>query len=116
MEFVWAFLVGGTLCLLAQLVVDLTPLTTAHTMVLFVVLGAVAAGLGLYDPLVKLAGAGASVPLPGFGNVLVRGIFKDLGRYGAQGLMTGGLTAGAAGITMAVVFAAVAALAFRPKG
>jgi len=116
MEFVWAFLVGGALCTLAQLVVDLTPLTPAHTMVLFVVLGAVAAGLGLYDPLVKAAGAGASVPLTGFGNILVRGIFKDVGRYGVQGLMTGGLTASAAGITMAIVFAALAALAFRPKG
>lgn len=116
MEFVWAFLVGGALCALAQLVVDLTPLTPAHTMVLFVVLGVVAAGLGWYDPLVKAVGAGASVPLTGFGNVLVQGVFKEIGRHGALGLMTGGLTASAAGITMAVVFAAFAALAFRPKG
>jgi stage V sporulation protein AE len=116
LEFVWAFLVGGGLCALAQLVTDLTPLSTAHTMVLFVVLGAVAAGLGLYDPLVRWAGAGASVPLPGFGNVLVQGIFKEVGRHGAAGLMTGGLTASAAGITMAVVFASLAALLARPKG
>ena len=116
MVFVWAFLVGGALCALAQLVVDLTPLTPAHAMVMFVVLGAIAAGLGLYDPLVKAAGAGASVPLTGFGNVLLRGVFKDVGQHGAQGLMTGGLSAAAAGVTMAVVFAALAALAFRPKG
>lgn len=116
MEFVWAFLVGGALCALAQLVTDLTPLSTAHTMVLFVVLGALAAGLGLYDPLVRWAGAGASVPLPGFGNVLVQGIFKEVGRRGPSGLMTGGLTASAAGITMVVVFAAVAAMVARPKG
>jgi len=115
-EFVWAFLVGGGLCCLAQLVVDLTPLTPAHVMVLFVVLGAVAAGLGLYDPLVRAAGAGASVPLTGFGNVLVRGVWKDIGRSGAAGLMTGGLTGSAAGITMAVVFAALAALVARPRG
>lgn len=116
MEFVWAFLVGGALCALAQVVVDVTPLTPAHTMVLFVVLGVIAAGLGWYDPLVKVAGAGASVPLTGFGNILVQGIFQDIGRYGAQGLMTGGLTAAAAGVTMSVVFAALAALVFRPKG
>ena len=116
MEFVWAFLVGGGLCVLAQLVTDLSPLTAAHTMVLFVVLGAVAAGLGLYDPLVRAAGAGASVPLPGFGNVLVQGIFSEVRRRGPAGLMTGGLTAAAAGITMAVVFAALAALVARPKG
>ncbi len=107
---------GGALCALAQLVVDLTPLTAAHTMVLFVVLGAFAAGLGLYDPLVRAVGAGASVPLTGFGNVLVQGIFKDIGKYGVQGLMTGGFTAAAAGVTMAIVFAALAALVFRPKG
>ncbi len=116
MEFVWAFLVGGALCALAQLVADLTPLTPAHTMVLFVVLGAVAAGLGLYDPLVRFAGAGASVPLPGFGNVLVQGIFKEIGRRGPAGLLTGGLTASAAGITVAVVLAALAALVARPRG
>jgi stage V sporulation protein AE len=115
-EFVWAFLVGGALCLLAQLVVDLTPLTPAHTMVLFVVLGAVAAGLGLYDPLVKAAGAGASVPLTGFGNVLVQGVFKEIARSGWMGVLTGGLTAAAAGITAAVAFAVLAAAAARPKG
>ena len=116
MEFVWAFLLGGALCVVAQLVADLTPLTPAHTMVLFVVLGAVAAGLGWYDPLVKAAGAGASVPLPGFGNVLVQGVFKEMGKSGPAGLMTGGLTAAAAGVTMAVVFAILAAVVARPRG
>ncbi len=115
-EFVWAFLIGGGMCALAQLVADLTPLTPAHTMVLFVILGAVAAGLGLYDPLVRWAGAGASVPLPGFGNVLVRGIFTEVAQRGPFGLMTGGLTASAAGLTMAILFAALAALVARPKG
>lgn len=116
MSFVWAFLIGGALCALAQLVVDLTPLTTAHAMVLFVVLGVVAAGVGLYDPLVRFAGAGASVPLTGFGNVLVQGVFKEIGKHGVQGLMTGGMTASAAGVTMAVIFGALAALVARPRG
>lgn len=116
LEFVWAFLVGGALCALAQVVLDVTPLTAAHTMVLFVVLGAVASALGVYDPLVKFAGAGASVPLTGFGNVLVRGVLKEIGKSGAFGLLSGGMTAAAAGITVAVVVAAAAALAFRPRG
>lgn len=115
-EFVWAFLIGGAMCALAQLVVDVTPLSPAETMVLFLMLGVAAAAFGLYQPLVKFAGAGASVPLPGFGNVLVQGIFKEVKKLGAVGLMTGGLTASAAGITMAVVFGSVVALAFRPKG
>lgn len=116
MEFVWAFLVGGGLCALSQVVVDVTPLTTAHAMVLFIVLGVLFAGLGLYEPLVRFAGAGASVPLTGFGNVLVQGIFKEVGRRGAEGLMSGGLTASAAGITMAVIFGTLAALIARPRG
>jgi stage V sporulation protein AE len=115
-EYVWAFAVGGGLCLLAQLVVDLTPLTPAHTMVLFVSLGAVAGGLGLYDPLVRLAGAGASIPLTGFGNVLVRGILKEIGLKGPVGLLSGGLTASAMGITAAVLFGCFMALLFRAKG
>lgn len=116
MEYVWAFLIGGALCAIAQGVLDLTPLTAAETMVLFVILGIIASAFGLYQPLVKWAGAGASVPLSGFGNVLVQGIFQELHKFGPIGLMTGGLTASAAGITMAVLFGSLAALAFRPKG
>ncbi len=116
LEFIWAFLLGGGLCALAQLVVDCTPLTAAHTMVLFVVLGAAASALGLYDPLVRRAGAGASVPLTGFGNVLVQGVLKEIGKHGAFGLLSGGLTASAAGITAALLVATMAALAFRPRG
>lgn len=116
MNYLWAFVIGGLLCVLAQLVVDLTSLTPAHVMVLFVMLGAVAAGLGLYDPLVRLAGAGASVPLPGFGNVLVRGILKDIARRGPVGLLSGGLTASAMGITAAVLFGYFMAVLFSAKG
>jgi stage V sporulation protein AE len=116
LSYVWAFLIGGALCVLAQLVVDLTPLTPAHTMVLFVSLGAVLSGLGLYEGLLKLAGAGASVPLTGFGHVLVQGIVKDVGQKGAGGLLTGGLSAGATGVTAAVLLGGLMALLFTPRG
>lgn len=111
-----AFAVGGLLCVAAQAVVDGAHLTAAHTMVLFVVLGAVASGLGLYEPLVKIAGAGATVPLPGFGHALVQGIIQEASRTGWVGLFTGGFTATAMGITAAVVFGALMALIFNPRG
>ncbi|MCL8207571.1 MAG: SpoVA/SpoVAEb family sporulation membrane protein [Actinomycetia bacterium] len=115
MIFLWAFLVGGLLCLLAQLVADLTPLSPAHVMVLFVVLGAVAGGVGLYGPLVKWAGAGATVPLPGFGYTMVQGIGQAVRQDSVMGLLTGSLTAAAAGLKAAVLFGLGAALAFNPR-
>jgi stage V sporulation protein AE len=114
-DLVLAFLVGGLMCCAAQLVVDLTPLQAAHVMVLFVVLGAVAGGLGLYGPLVKLAGAGATVPLPGFGYALVQGISREVASKGAVGLLSGGLTGTALGISAAVLFGYGVALFFNPK-
>lgn len=111
-----AFLVGGLLCVLAQLVVDIAKIPPATTMVLFVSLGAVASGLGLYDPLVKLGGAGAMVPLTGFGHVLVQGIIVDVSRHGLVGLLGGGLEAAAMGITAAVLFGYLTAVLFNPKG
>ncbi len=111
-----AFLVGGLLCLAAQLVVDLARMQPASVMVLFVSLGAVASGLGLYEPLVKFGGAGAMVPLPGFGHTLVQGIILDITRHGVVGLLGGGLEAAAMGITAAVVFGYLAAVLFNPKG
>jgi stage V sporulation protein AE len=115
MSFVWAFLVGGALCVLAQLMVDLTTFTPAHVMVLFVVLGAIVGGLGWYEPLVKVAGAGATVPLPGFGYTMVEGIDKAVRQEGLMGLLTGGITAAAGGIKAAVLFGLAAALVFKPK-
>jgi len=115
MMFVWAFLVGGALSALAQAVVDRTSLLPAHVMVLFVVAGAVAGGVGLYEPLVKFAGAGATVPLPGFGYTMVEGIGKAVRSEGFLGLLTGGLSAASAGIKAAVLFGLAAALAFSPK-
>lgn len=116
MSLVWAFLVGGGLCMVAQLVMDLVQLNPAHVMVMFVSLGAVVSGFGLYEPLVKLAGAGATVPLPGFGHSLVQGIIKDIGTKGWLGLFTGGFTASAIGLSVAVVFGWLMSVLFNPKG
>jgi stage V sporulation protein AE len=113
--FLWAFLVGGGLAALAQMVVDRTPLLPAHVMVLFVVAGVVAGGVGLYEPLVKLAGAGATVPLPGFGYTMIEGIGKAVRTEGFLGLLNGGLTAAAAGIKSVVLFGLAASLAFSPR-
>ncbi|MCL5115670.1 MAG: SpoVA/SpoVAEb family sporulation membrane protein [Firmicutes bacterium] len=115
MTFVWAFIIGGLLCALAQLVMDLAQLTPGQVLVLFVVLGALAGGVGVYGKLVQFAGAGASVPLPGFGYTMVEGIGQAVQQKGALGLFTGGLTAAAGGIKAAVLFGLTAALIFRPK-
>lgn len=115
MSYLIAFLVGGALCLAAQLVLDLGRLTAAHVMVIFVVAGALAGGLGLYGPLVRFAGAGASVPVSGFGYALVQGVLQDVHRSGFLGIFTGGLKATAAGIKAAVIFGYLAALLSRPR-
>lgn len=112
---VGAFVLGGLLCVAAQLVMDLFKLPAPTVMVLFVSLGAVASGFGLYDRLVKLGGAGATVPLPGFGHTLVQGIIADVSRHGFVGLLGGGLEAAAMGITAAVLFGYLAAVFFNPK-
>lgn len=115
MTFLWAFVVGGLICVVAQLVMDLGRLTAGQVLVLFVVIGAFLGGLGVYKPLVQWAGAGASVPLPGFGYTMVEGIREAVQAKGALGLFTGGLTAAAGGIKAAVVFGLLAALIFKPK-
>ena len=117
MSYFWAFVVGGLLCTLAQLVLDLTParITQGHVMVLFVVLGALAGGLGLYRPLVELAGAGATIPLPGFGFALVEGALQGASK-GLAGILAGGLAATALGLTVAVLGGLLTALFFNPKG
>ncbi len=115
LTFVWAFIIGGILCVCAQLVLDLSSLTPAHVLVLFVILGAVFGGIGWYRHLVSFAGAGATVPLPGFGYTLVEGIATAVKSRGILGLFTGGLTAAAGGIKAAVLFGLAAALIFKPK-
>jgi stage V sporulation protein AE len=103
------------MCALAQAVLSAFRLTPAHVMVLFVVLGAIAGAFGLYEPLVQLAGAGAAVPLPGFGFALVQGAMEDVHTLGWVGAFSGGLRATGAGIKAAVVFALAAAILFRPR-
>lgn len=102
--------------MLAQLTLNMTELSPAHIMVLFVSLGAVASGLGFYQPLVDVGGAGAAVPLTGFGHSLVTGILDAVNQQGLLGLFTGGLTSTAFGITVAVVFGYFISVLFDPKG
>lgn len=110
-----AFLVGGALCAIGQLFIDLTKLTPARILVTYVVSGVVLGAAGLYEPLVKWAGAGATVPLTGFGYTLSKGVVKAISEQGALGILTGGLTATAGGITAAIVFALLTSLVARPK-
>ena len=114
MEYVKAFLCGGIFCIIGQLLIDKTPLTPAKILVSYVTAGVILSGLGLYQPLVDWVGAGATVPLTGFGHALVKGVKKAVGEQGWLGILTGGLTATAGGITAAVVFGVVMALLFKP--
>ena len=115
MDYLKAFLVGGAICMLGQILIDKTRLTPARILVCYVVLGVILGGAGVYDKLVDFAGAGATVPLTGFGNTLARGVKKAVDEDGALGILTGGLTASAAGITAAVIFGLLASLIFKPK-
>lgn len=115
MQYLWAFLIGGSICTVGQLLLSYTRLTSARILVLFVVLGVVLGGLGLYQPLVDFAGAGASVPLLGFGNALAKGAIEGAKEHGVLGALSGGLSATAAGISAAILFGWFAALIFRPK-
>ena len=115
MDYLKAFIVGGLICVIGQLLIDKTKLTSARILVLFVVIGCILGGLGWYDRLVEFAGAGATVPLPGFGNLLANGVKNEIDGYGAMGILTGGLKAGAGGIVAAIVSAFFMALIFRPR-
>ena len=115
MAYLKAFLVGGVLCLIGQLLIDTTRLTPARILVSYVVAGVLLGALGLYDKLVDFAGAGATVPLTGFGNTLAKGVREAVDEKGALGILTGGLTATAGGIAAAVVFGWLAGLIFKPK-
>ena len=115
MQYLWAFLIGGAICTVGQLLLSFTRLTSARILVLFVVAGAILGGLGIYEPLVNFAGAGASVPLLGFGNALAKGAIDGAREHGILGAFSGGISATAAGISAAVLFGWLAALIFRPK-
>ena len=115
MIFLKAFVVGGLICVVGQLLIDYTKLTPARILVLFVVLGVVLGAFGVYQPLVEWAGAGASVPLTGFGNLLVQGTKKAIAEQGLLGVLTGPLAAGSAGIMAAVLSGLVVSFLAKPK-
>ena len=115
MDYLWAFIFGGLLCAVGQVLIDYTKLTPARILTAYVVAGVVLGALGWYQPFFEFAGAGASVPLTGFGNVLVEGVKKAVDENGFIGVLTGGLTGAAGGITAAMIFALIAALIFRSK-
>ena len=119
MEMPWeygkAFVVGGLICLVGQILIDKTKLTPARILVLFVTLGVVLTAVGLYGPLVDFAGAGATVPLTGFGYTMAKGVVKAIQEQGILGILTGGVTAAAAGIAAAVFFGYLAALISKPS-
>lgn len=114
MEYLKAFLCGGIFCIIGQILVDRTKLTPARILTGYVVTGVLLSALGLYEPLVEWAGAGATVPLTGFGHSLAKGVRTAVEEQGWLGVLTGGLQATAGGITAAVVFAVLMALLFRP--
>ena len=115
MEYARAFLCGGVLCLIGQLLIDKTPLTPAKILVTYVVSGVVLGGLGLYKYVVELGGAGATVPLTGFGFLLSKGVAKAVEEQGVLGALTGGVTAAAGGIAASIFFGYLAALVFKSK-
>lgn len=111
-----AFVVGGLICVAAQLILDLGKINPAYVMVGFVCAGAVISGFGLYKPLVDAGLAGATIPLPGFGHALYQGIVEEVARVGPLGLLTGGLKATSLGITVAVIAGVIVSILFNPKG
>ena len=115
MDYIKAFLIGGTICMLVQILMDNTKLMPGRIMVMLVVTGSILGFLGLYEPFAKWAGSGATVPLLGFGNTLWKGVKEGGMKDGLLGLFTGGSTASAAGIAGALIFGYLGALVFKPK-
>lgn len=115
MNYVWAFVVGGLICVIGQLLIDYTKLTPARILTGYVVAGVVLSAVGLYKPLADWAGAGASVPLLGFGHLLAQGVCRAVDECGLPGVFTGGLTAAAGGIAASLVFALLAALVGKSR-
>ena len=114
LKCLYAFLVGGFICLIGQILIDYTRLTPARILVSFVVSGVVLTAIGVYEPIVEFAGAGATVPLTGFGYSLAKGVQEGVATHGLLGALSGGLTATAAGIAASVVFGFIMALIFKP--
>ena len=110
-----AFLVGGGICLIGQVLIDYTKLTPARILVSFIVSGVVLSAGGIYEPMVEFAGAGATVPLTGFGHLLADGVKEAVDKYGFIGIFSGGLSAAAVGLGSAVIAGAIASLLFKPS-
>lgn len=115
MEYLKAFVVGGLFCLIGQILIDKTKLTPARILVCYVVAGVILGGIGIYEPLVEFAGAGATVPLTGFGYTLSKGIKEAVGQDGFLGIITGGLKSTAGGITAAIIAGLIVSLLFKAK-
>jgi len=114
--YFWAFVVGGFICVIGQLLLDVGRYTPAHVMCILVVSGAVLDGFGLYEPLIDFAGAGATVPITSFGNALVHGALAEAEQVGLIGILTGIFEVTSAGVSAAIIFGFIAALLFRSKG
>ncbi|MCQ4923810.1 stage V sporulation protein AE [Tissierella carlieri] len=115
MEYIKAFIVGGLICVVGQIILDNTKLTPAHILVSFLTAGVILGGIGLYEPLVKFGGAGATVPIIGFGNALAQGAIEGAKTKGIIGAFTGGLQATAGGVAAAILFGYIMAVIFNPK-
>ena len=115
MDYFKAFIVGGIICIIGQILIDKTKLTSGRILVMYVVIGCLLGGIGLYKPLAEFAGAGATVPLTGFGYNLARGVMEEVDSAGFLGIFTGGMKAAAGGLTAAMLFGFLAALIFNPK-
>ena len=114
-DYINAFWVGGLICAIAQILIDKTRLTPGRILVSFVVIGVILGGVGIYDKLVEFAGAGATIPIVGFGNVLAKGAIEGVEQKGLMGALLGGTKAAAGGISAAIVFGFIIALIFNPK-
>ncbi|KOA19219.1 SpoVA protein [Clostridium homopropionicum DSM 5847] len=115
-KLIWAFIIGGGICVIGQILMDVFKLTPAHTTSSLVVVGSILGGFGWYEKLVKFAGAGATVPISSFGNSLVKGALMEAHSSGAIGVLTGIFEVTSSGISSAIIFAFLAALIFKPKG
>lgn len=115
MDYLNAFIVGGLICVIGQIILDRTKLTPAHILVSFLIAGTIISAIGLYEPLVKFAGAGATIPLSGFGHALAQGAIKESTSGGFLGALTGGLKATATGISAAIILGYLIAIVFSPK-
>jgi stage V sporulation protein AE len=114
--YFWAFVIGGIICVIGQLLFDVAKLTPGHTLSLLVVAGAILDGFGLYEPLIDFAGAGATIPITSFGNSLVHGALQEAELHGIVGVLTGMFEVTSSGISAAIIFGFIGALIFRPKG